>query len=106
MTKIENVFANKEINAFRFCENLEKIISQIQALNIIHNETFWKTVQSILLKNKKSISWRINLTEENDSFLTNNEKVAKEMNNFFVDAVKNFNIPNYESCVFLAENLN
>ena len=106
MTKIENVFANKEINAFRFCENLEKIISQIQALNIIYNATFWKTVQSILLKNKKSISWRINLTEENDSFLTNNEKVAKEMNNFFVDAVKNFNIPNYESCVFLAENLN
>ena len=105
MTKIENVFANKEINAFRFCENLDKIISQIQALNI-YNETFWKTVQSILLKNKKSISWRINLTEENDSLLTNNEKVAKEMNNFFVDAVKNFNIPNYESCVFLAENLN
>ena len=37
---------------------------------------------------------------------TNCEKVAKELNNFFVNAVKNVNIPNYENCDSLAENIN
>ena len=34
-------------------------------------------------KKKKSYSQIINLTEENDSFLTNYEENAKELNNFF-----------------------
>ena len=34
-------------------------------------------------KKKKSYSQIINLTEENDSFLTNCEENAKELNNFF-----------------------
>ena len=50
-------------------------------------------------------SERINLTKENDS-LTNCEEVAKEPNDFFVNAVKNLNIPNCENCDSLAENIN
>ena len=45
------------------------------------------------------LSWRIYLTEEeNNSLLTNCEEVAKELNNFFANAVKNLSISNYEKC--------
>ena len=58
-----------------------------------------------LLVQKNSFFWK-NLTEkENDSALTNCEEVAKELNNFFANAVKNLNIPNYENCDSLAENI-
>ena len=33
------------------------------------------------------------------------EEVAKELNNFFANAVKNVNNPNYEYCDSLAENI-
>ena len=48
----------------------------------------------------------INLTEEEKNpLLTNCEEVAKELNNFFTNAIKNLNIPNYENCDSLAENI-
>ena len=48
----------------------------------------------------------MNLTEEeNDSLLTNCEEVANELNNFFTNAVKSLNIPNYENCDSLAQNI-
>ena len=48
----------------------------------------------------------INLAkEENNSLLTNCEEVTKELNNFFANAVKNLNSPNYEYCDSLAENI-
>ena len=52
---------------------------------------------------KNQYSERTNLTEENDS-LTNCKEVAKELNNFFVNVVKNPNIPHYENCDSLYEN--
>ena len=49
---------------------------------------------------------RIHLTkEENNSLLTNCKEVAKELNNFFANAVKNPNIPNFENCDYLAEKI-
>ena len=57
-------------------------------------------------KKKTHLSERINITEEeNNSLLTNGEAVAKELNNFFANAVKSLNIPNYEICDSLAENI-
>ena len=48
---------------------------------------------------------RINLTEEeNNSLLSNCSEVAKNLNNFFVNAAKNLNIPIYENFNSLAEN--
>ena len=45
----------------------------------------------------------INLTNEgNNSLFTNCEEVAKELNNLFVNAVKNINFPNYENYDSLA----
>ena len=49
---------------------------------------------------------KTNLTEkENNFLLINCEEVAKELNNFFANAVQNLNTPNYENCDALAENI-
>ena len=52
---------------------------------------------------------RINITEEeNHSLLTNCKEVVKELNNFIENAEKNLktlNIPIYENCDSLAENI-
>ena len=45
------------------------------------------------------------MEEENNFLLTNCEEVAKELNNFFANAVKSLNISNYENCNFLEENI-
>ena len=59
------------------------------------------------MSKKTQLPERINLTdEENNSYLTNCEDVAKDLNNFFANAVKNLSIPNYEKCDSLAENIN
>ena len=58
------------------------------------------------MSKKNHFPERINFTEEeNNSLLTNCEVVAKELNNFFANAVKNLNIANYENCDSLAENI-
>ena len=49
---------------------------------------------------------RINLTEEeNDFLLTIRDKVAKELNSFFANAVKNLNILNYKDFDSLEEKI-
>ena len=58
------------------------------------------------MSKKKNVPERIDLPEEENSYLlTNCEEVAKELNNFFANAVKNLNIPNYEKYDSLAENI-
>ena len=92
MKKIENYFANKEISAFHFYENLKN------EKNITDNKYFWKTVKR-LLSIKIHLPEKVNLTEEENNFLfTNCEEVAQELNNLFANAVKNLNITNYENC--------
>ena len=99
MKKIENYFANKEISAFHFYENLKN------EKNITDNKYFWKTVKR-LLSIKIHLPEKVNLTEEENNFLlTNCEEVAQELNNLFANAVKNLNITNYENCNSLAENI-
>ena len=73
--------------------------------NITDNKRFWKTVKPFLSK-KIHLPERISLTEEeNNSLLTNCEEVAKKLTNFFANAIKNINLPNYENCDSLAENI-
>ena len=58
------------------------------------------------MSKKSHLPEKINLTEEeNNSLLTNCKEVAKELNNLFTNAAKNLNIPNYENCDSLAENI-
>ena len=71
-------------------------LANLNEKNITYNKRFWKTVKPFLWR-KIHFSQRINLTEEeSNSLLTNCEEVAKELNNFLANAVKNLNIPNYK----------
>ena len=51
-------------------------------------------------KNKRKL-----LIPENDFLLTNRDKVAKELNSFFANVVKNLNIRNYEDFDSLEEKI-
>ena len=78
--------------------------SKLNEKQITDNKRFWKTVKPFL-SNKVQSSERINLTDENDSLVTYCEKVAKELNSFFSSVVKNLNIPSYEGCDPLSDNI-
>ena len=68
-------------------------------------KTFLENGETLLAK-KNHLPESIYLTKgESNSLLTNWEEIAKKLNNFFENAVKNLNIPNYEYCDFLAENI-
>ena len=105
-----------EENQNLFCKQRNKCVSLLRKSkkgyfvnpnekNITDNKRFWRTVKTFLSK-KIHFPERINLTEEeNNSLLINCEEVAKELNKFFANAVKNLNTPNYENCDYLTENI-
>ena len=68
---------------------------------------FLENRQTLLVKKKKKhLPERINLSEEeNNSLLTDCEEVAKELNKFFANPVKNLNVPNYENWNSLAKSI-
>ena len=74
----------------------------------ITDKRFRQTVKPFLSK-RIHLPERINITEEeNHSLLANCKEVVKELNNFFENAEKNLktlNIPIYENCDSLAENI-
>ena len=78
--------------------------SYLKEKQITDSKRFWKTVKPFL-SNKVQSSERINLTDENDSLVTNCGKVATELNSFFSSVVKNLNIPSYEGCDPLSNNI-
>ena len=55
--------------------------------------------KTLFVKKAKSLD-RINLTEKDDSLITNCEEVSRELNNLFPCAVKNLNIPNIGHCKY------
>ena len=105
ISRLRNRFLQNrsEENRKPFCKKRNKCVSLLQKSkkdyfanlnekNITDNKRFWKTVKLFLSK-KNHFPERINLTEEeNNSLLTNCEEVAKELNNFFANTVKNLNI--------------
>ena len=97
MKKIESYFANKCVSLLR--KSKKDYFENRNEKNITDNKRFWETV-----KQKNPPRQRINLTEEESNFLlTNCKEVAKELNNFFANAVKNLIIPNYKNYDSLAE---
>ena len=102
-----------EENRKLFCKQRNKCISVLRKFkkdyfenlnekNITDNKPFWKTVKPFLSK-KIHLSDIINLTEKEINSLLTNFQVAKELNNFFANVVKNLKIYNYENCDCLAE---
>ena len=105
MKTIEHYFANKEIRAFHFCENLKGFLCKSKREKHYIQQTFMENRQTLLVE-KIHLPERINLTEEENNFLlTNYEEVAKELNNCLANAVKNPNIPYYENCDSLGQNI-
>ena len=78
--------------------------SNLNEKQIADNKRFWKTVKPFL-SNKVQYSERINLTEENDSLVTDCGKFAKELNSFSSSVLKNLNIPNYDGYDPLSDNI-
>ena len=78
--------------------------SNLNEKQIADNKRFWKTVKPFL-SNKVQYSERINLTEENDSLVTDRGKFAKELNSFSSSVLKNLNIPNYDGYDPLSDNI-
>ena len=116
-TRLRNRFlknrGNQNRNLFRKQRNLcvsllrksqKDYFSKLNEKQVTDNKRFWKTVKPFL-SNKVQSSERIDLTDENDSLVTNCGNVAKELNSFFSSVVKNLNTPNYESCDDLSENI-
>ena len=58
--------------------------------NMMDNQTYWKTVKAYF-SDKGSNSRRITLLK-NDSILTDDKKIAKTMNRFFTNIIKNLNL--------------
>ena len=117
-TRLQNCFlknrSNRNRDLFRQQRNLcvsflrqskKDYFSKLNEKQITdNNKRFWKTVKPFL-SNKVQSSERINLTEENDSLVTDCGKVAKELNSFVSFVVKNLNIPNYEDCDPFSNNI-
>ena len=90
------------VSLLRKCK--KDYFSNLNEKKITDNKRFWKTVKP-LLSNKVQSSERINWTDENDSLVTDCGKVAKELNSFFLSIVKNLNIPSYEGCDPLSDDI-
>ena len=114
-SRLRNRFLKDRIEENRklFCKQRNKRVSflrkskkdyfaNLNEKTIPDNKRFWKTVKRFLSK-KIHPSGRINLTEEENKF--NCEEGAKELNNFFANAVKNLNMSNYENCNSLTKTI-
>ena len=116
-TRLRNRFlknrSNRNRDLFRKQRNLcvtllrkskKDYFSNLNEKQITNNKRFWKTVKPFL-SNKVQSSERINLTDENDSLVTDCGKVAKELNSFFSSVVKHLNIRNYDGCDPLSDKI-
>ena len=117
-SRLRNCFLKNrsEKNRKLFCKQRNKCVSVLRKSENDHfanlNE---KTLQITNVSGKPSnpscqkkfifLKEQISTDEENNSLLTNCEEVAKELNNFFANAVKNLNISNYENCDSSAKNI-
>ena len=77
--------------------------SSLDLKNITDNKTFWKTLKPFLLDQLTSTQ-KITLIY-NDKIVKNNDYTASVLNTFFSNIVKSLNIPDYNNCDPLAENI-
>ena len=116
-TKLGNRFLKNMRNRDRdlflkqknLCVNIKRksekdYLTQLKEKQVTDNKRFWKTVK-FFLSNKVRFSERINLTEKKNSLITDCGEVPEELNSFFSYVVKNLNIPNYEGCDPVSDNI-
>ena len=69
---------------------MEKQYENLSVKNVMDNQTLWKTIKPYF-SDKGSNSRRITLLE-NDLILPDDKDIAKTMNNFFINIIKNLNL--------------
>ena len=69
---------------------MEKQYENLSVKNVMDNQTLWKTIKPYF-RDKGSNSRRITLLE-NDLILPDDKDIAKTMNNFFINIIKNLNL--------------
>ena len=66
--------------------------------NVTDNKTFWKTVKPFFTYEGTNHN-KIILAED-DKIISENEQVSESLNNYFLDAIINLNIPQYKHLTF------
>ena len=69
-------------------------------VKVFDNNIFWKTVK-LFFTDKGVNHDRSLLLEEDDKTISDNYEISENINNFFVDIVKNLIIPQYEDQSYL-----
>ena len=79
-----------------YCSKLYKkerkaFFSNLNPSNICDNKTFWKYVQPFFSE-KRKISNKITLVDDNDTIVSDDQSISEEVNTFFKNATKSLNI--------------
>ena len=69
----------------------KKFFSNLDSSKICDNKTFWKTVQPFFSE-KRKITNKITLVDEDETVLSDDKLISKELNQFFQSATKALNI--------------
>ena len=77
--------------------------SNVDAKNITDNKRFWKTVKP-LLQDKVTSTQKITLIE-NDKIVKNDNEIARALNSFFSNIVRDLKIPDYNNCDPMVANI-
>ena len=79
--------------------NIAKLFNSVNENNITGNKKFWKTLKPVL--SSKSITNKNIISVENDNILSNDNKIAEVLNNFFSNTTKTLVIPQNVNSYFL-----
>ena len=55
-------------------------------------KTFWKYIQPFFFSEKRKISNKITLVDDNETIVSDDQLVSEELNSFFKNATKSLNI--------------
>ena len=69
----------------------KKFFSNLDSSNICDNKTFWKTIQHFFSE-KRRITNKITLVDEDKTVISDDRLISEELNQFFKNATKAFNI--------------
>ena len=61
--------------------------SNLNPSNVCDNKTFWKYIQPFFSE-KRKISNKITLVDDNDTIVSNDQSISEELNTFLKNATK------------------
>ena len=89
---------------YHFCRKAKKVyFSSLNINKVVDNKSFWKIVKPFL-SNKTISSEKITLIDD-DEFITDEQKVANTLNDFFSSIVTSLNLPESQNADPLSDNI-